>query len=157
MTLRETATDQLRNCKMECMTEPDAKRMESILIVDDDAEVRHVLRAILESAGYQVAEADNGRLALSECKRQHYDLMITDLVMPDQEGIETIKLARKTYPDLKIIAISGAFGGEYLRIAQLLGADVALPKPLKMDALLDAVRRSFGEGGTPSAIPSASL
>lgn len=113
----------------------------NILVVDDDPEVRHVLRAILESAGYGVAEAGNGRQALVECRKQNVDLMITDLVMPDQEGIETIKLARRTYPRLRIIAISGAFGGEYLRIAQLLGADMALPKPLRMDALLEAVRR----------------
>jgi len=129
----------------------------TILVVDDDPEVRHVLRAILESAGYGVAEAGDGRQALSECRKSNIDLMITDLVMPDQEGIETIKLARRTYPQLRIIAISGAFGGEYLRIAQLLGADAALPKPLRMDSLLGAVRRILQERAldTPPE-PSAS-
>lgn len=141
----------------ELMTEEGESSPGTILVVDDDAEVRHVLRAILESAGYLVAEADNGRQALVECRQRRVDLMITDLVMPDVEGIETIKLARKTYPGLRIIAISGAFGGEYLRIAQLLGADVALPKPLRMDALLDAVRQIFrnGEAATPPDDPAS--
>lgn len=125
------------------MTEAGVSSPGMILVVDDDPEVRHVLRAILESAGYLVAEADNGRQALVECRQQRVDLIITDLVMPDVEGIETIKIVRKTYPGLRIIAISGAFGGEYLRIAQLLGADVALPKPLRMDSLLAAVRQIF--------------
>lgn len=133
------------------MMESSVVEGEAILVVDDDSEVRHVLRTILESAGYTVAEADNGRQALAECRARRIGLMITDLVMPDQEGIETIKLARRTYPELRIIAISGAFGGEYLRIAELLGADAALPKPLRMDALLEAVRRSFGrEAGRPA-------
>ena len=125
------------------MTEQQELTSGTILIVDDDPEVRHVLRAILESAGYSVMEADNGRQALLECSKHAIRLMITDLVMPEKEGIETIKVARRSYPELRIIAISGAFGGEYLRIAELLGADVALPKPLRMDALLEAVHRIF--------------
>ncbi len=124
------------------MTEQSAAT-QTILIVDDDPEVRHVLRAMLEAAGFAVAEADNGRQALAECRKLPVKLMITDLVMPEREGIETIKIARQAYPELRIIAISGAFGGEYLRIAKLLGADAALPKPLRMDALLDAVHRVF--------------
>lgn len=126
------------------MTETET-RAQNILIVDDDSEVRHVLRAMLETSGYSVVEADNGRQAMEECRKHAVRVMITDLVMPEREGIETIKIARQTYPGLRIIAISGAFGGEYLRIAKLLGADVALPKPLHMDALLEAVRRAFSE------------
>lgn len=117
--------------------------LQTILIVDDDSEVRQVLRAMLEAAGYVVAEASNGHQALAECRKHSVRLMITDLVMPEREGIETIKAARQTHPELRIIAISGAFGGEYLRIAKLLGADAALPKPLRMDALLEAVRKVF--------------
>jgi CheY-like chemotaxis protein len=126
------------------MTEAEPQT-QTILIVDDDPEVRHVLRAMLEAAGYSIAEADNGRQALAECRKHSVRVMITDLVMPEREGIETIKMARQTYPGLRIIAISGAFGGEYLRIAKLLGADAALPKPLHMDALLEAVRKAFVE------------
>ncbi|MGC4051960.1 MAG: response regulator [Paludibaculum sp.] len=67
-------------------------------------------------------------------------MLITDLVMPDQEGIETIRLARKAFPQLRIIAISGAFFGQFLKMAELLGANAVLPKPLSQAAMLDTIR-----------------
>jgi DNA-binding NarL/FixJ family response regulator len=77
--------------------------------------------------------------------REHpSDLMITDLIMPDQEGVETITKLRREYPRLKIIAISGAFGGRYLRVAELLGADTVLQKPFTPQVLLDTVRKLLG-------------
>jgi DNA-binding NtrC family response regulator len=111
-----------------------------IMIVDDDQSVRQLLAAILDDAGYATAQAENGRDALALLQSAHFDLVITDLVMPEQEGIETIKLLRRDFPDVKVIAMSGAFGGDYLRIAGYLGAHQTLQKPVSVDALLQAVK-----------------
>lgn len=111
----------------------------TILVVDDDPGVREVIRSMLESAGYEVMAAENGREALKILRSSHVDLILTDLVMPEQEGIETIKTLRREYPNLKVIAMSGAFGGDYLRIASYLGAHATLPKPIQMPALLQLI------------------
>lgn len=110
-----------------------------ILVVDDDAGVRDVVRSMLESEGYCVAVAQNGREALNVLKTQDFQVVITDLVMPEQEGIETIKIVRRDYPAVKVIAMSGAFGGDYLRIAGYLGAHGTLAKPLQMASVLRVV------------------
>jgi CheY-like chemotaxis protein len=114
-----------------------------ILIVDDDAGVRQVLRGMLLPAGYQVEAACNGREALDRVRQEHFDLIITDLVMPEQEGIETIKLLRQEFPAIKVIAISGAFGGDYLRIAAFLGASRTLAKPVRMETMIRAVEETL--------------
>lgn len=116
-----------------------------ILVVDDDAAIRELLREILADAGYLVLEARNGREAMVRCREDQVNLMITDLVMPEQEGIETIRLIRREFPAVKVIAISGAFGGEYLRVAELLGAHGTLQKPLSVDGVLQAVQQTLGD------------
>jgi len=121
-------------------------RSRKILIVDDDEAVRRVLHSILESAGHSVTAATNGREALDIMSGGDFELMITDLVMPEQEGIETIKLLRKEYPDVKVIAMSGAFGGDYLQIAGFMGAHKTLVKPIRMQTVLDAVEDVMGDG-----------
>jgi DNA-binding NtrC family response regulator len=113
----------------------------TILLVDDDADVRNVLAQMLESGGYRVFEAEDGKQAVAEARRQPIDLLITDLVMPEQEGIETIKLLRREYPAMKIIAMSGAFGGDFLTVAGYLGATETLQKPLHLDTILSTVER----------------
>ena len=118
-----------------------------ILVVDDDAGVRDVVRTMLESEGYPVEVACNGREALDVLKTTRFGIMITDLVMPEQEGIETIKIVRRDYPDLKVIAMSGAFGGDYLRIAGYLGAHGTLAKPLQLTAVLKAVADALPGAG----------
>ncbi|MBN9662399.1 MAG: response regulator [Acidobacteria bacterium] len=110
-----------------------------ILVVDDDAAVREVVASMLRTAGYEVSLAANGREALSSLQREQFRVIITDLVMPEQEGIETIKLIRRDYPDVRVIAMSGAFGGDYLRIAGYLGAHGTLAKPLQLATVLKAV------------------
>ncbi len=121
------------------MTEQQAPRGASVLVVDDDENVRKVLRWMLESGGYRVLEAGDGYQALAQVRGEHIDLVMTDLVMPEQEGIETIQAIRREWPSLKVIAISGAFGGEFLRIAKLLGAHSTLQKPLRAEDVLRAV------------------
>lgn len=117
-----------------------------ILVVDDDPRVREVLSAMLESAGYDVSLASNGRDAVSILETQRFTAILTDLVMPEQEGIETIKLIRRDYPELKIIAMSGAFGGDYLRIAGYLGAHSTLAKPINMETLISTLQKTISEG-----------
>lgn len=112
-----------------------------ILVVDDEAGVRGLLREILTAAGYLVAEAENGNQAVRLIRSRAFDLMITDLVMPEQEGLETIQLLRRQQPDLRIIAISGAFGGSFLKVAKSLGAHAALAKPVSPEELLETVRQ----------------
>ncbi len=125
------------------MVEKPKKR---ILVVDDDAGVRDVLRSMLEMAGYSVSVAENGKEAMRALRAEGADLILTDLVMPEQEGIETIKALRQEYPGLKVIAMSGAFGGDYLRIASYLGAHGTLPKPIQMEALLKLVAEVLEAG-----------
>ena len=112
-----------------------------VLVADDDPGMREWLRDSLESAGYHVAEAVNGRKATDLLKRRSVDLCITDLIMPDQEGIETIQLLRREYPALKIIAISGSSIPDMLNVSKLLGAEATLQKPIRLDTLLETVKQ----------------
>jgi DNA-binding NtrC family response regulator len=110
------------------------------MIVDDDPAVRRLLSKILIDAHYTVIEAENGRQALAHLSQdQRADLVISDLVMPEQEGLETIQTIHQRYPSLKMIAISGAFDGAFLKVAVQLGASTALPKPISPSGLLAAV------------------
>jgi hypothetical protein len=110
-----------------------------ILVADDVAGVRAFLRELLEQGGYEVLEAADGSEALTRALAERADLAIIDLVMPEREGIETIRSLRRQAPDMGIIAISGAFGGKFLKAASLLGADALLAKPVSADELLDRV------------------
>ena len=113
-----------------------------ILLIEDDIAVQEMLKKTLEREGYQVTTASNGRIGLREYNNQAFDVVITDLIMPDMEGMETIISLKKDNPDVKIIAMSG--GGlnnpdEYLDVARKLGAIKAFEKPLRRQVLLDAV------------------
>ena len=110
-----------------------------ILVVDDEEGVRSLLRILLTDAGHEVLEAGNGREATEKLRSEAIDLMITDLVMPEREGIETILELHRTRPELGIIAMSGAFGGQFLRAARLFGARATLSKPIDPDVLLAEV------------------
>jgi DNA-binding response OmpR family regulator len=115
----------------------DSKRkIQHILVVDDDPAIRALLATILEESGFRVVTAGEGGEALTAVSEYPFDLVITDLVMPDHEGIELIRRLKKRYAHLKIIAISGAFGSEILDAARMLGADATLAKPLSANALL---------------------
>jgi CheY-like chemotaxis protein len=112
--------------------------------VDDDAAVRSLFHTILARAGYRVMEAADGAQALAAVRKGGVDLVITDLVMPEKEGIETIAEIRKSHPQVKIAAVSGAFGGRYLESTSMLGADAVLAKPVSEEALVNTVRRLLG-------------
>ena len=112
-----------------------------ILVADDDSGVRSLVRSVLELCGYVVIEAGDGREALDLLGVESVDLILTDLVMPECEGLEFIRQLRRNNPRARIIAMSGAFGGEYLGVAEMLGADIAMSKPLIVDELVASVKR----------------
>jgi PAS domain S-box-containing protein len=113
----------------------------TILVVDDEAVIRGLLRHFLKAAGYEVLEAADGRQAVTQAETHHVDLMITDLIMLEQEGIETIRLLHKQQPNLKIIGMSGAMNNVYLDLASRLGAQATLAKPFNKENVLETVHR----------------
>lgn len=117
--------------------------MPSILVVDDEAQVRHLIRETLEQAGYQVTEARDGKEALQQYRLAQADLIIVDILMPDQDGLETTSKLRREFPHVKVIAITGGSDMigrlNFLDVAKMLGAHRTLRKPFEMKALLDAV------------------
>lgn len=116
--------------------------MADILVVDDEEMLRSALCRLLKSAGHRVTEAANGAEALAAIRSHMPQVIVTDIVMPVKEGIETILEIRKTYSNLKIIAISGGGRGgqlSYLGFAQKAGADHVMAKPFSRDDLLQAI------------------
>jgi CheY-like chemotaxis protein len=118
-----------------------ARTRHSILVVDDDNEIRNLLRSILEEDGYGVYTAENGKRAVAVLKESPVNLMLTDLAMPVQEGLETITYVRKEYPSLPVVAMSGTFRGTMLNTATHLGASAVLEKPVKVDEVLRLVQQ----------------
>lgn len=122
--------------------------MATILVIDDDQEVRDFLVAVLERAGHEVTTAGNGRDGVAMFREHAVQVVITDIIMPEKDGIETILDLRREHPDLKVIAISG--GGRttpenYLHSARLLGADRAMRKPFKNEEILRAIEELTAE------------
>jgi CheY-like chemotaxis protein len=122
--------------------------MARILIIDDEDELRSMLRRMLEQAGHEVTEAVNGAEGIKLYERNRPDLIITDIIMPEKEGVETIIALRQADPNLPIIAISG--GGrleatDFLTMAKKLGARHTLSKPFRRDQLLEAVGECLAE------------
>ncbi len=117
--------------------------MSQILVVDDERQTRDALRQILEVSGYQVTEAEDGKQAVLHFMKTKPDLVILDIIMPEQEGLATIVELRKLSTTVKILAISGGgrfVGTESLSVAKLLGADATLTKPFGHHSLLAWVR-----------------
>ena len=122
--------------------------MTRILIVDDDDQIRDILKRMLERSGYEVMEAQNGKKGVASYRSDPCDLVITDILMPEKEGIEMIREMKKEFPDSRIIAMSG--GGhvdakEYLMLAEVLGANRTLEKPISYKDLIDTVKDVLGD------------
>jgi len=118
--------------------------MAYILIIDDDPSLRTTMRRILERGGHLVQEAENGLTGLAAVEADPPDLVVTDLFMPEKEGIETIVELRDRYPHIGVVAVSGALGGDDggpLLDAELFGADATLAKPFDVQTFLDTVER----------------
>ena len=119
--------------------------MISILIVDDDSQIRLALKRLLQNEGYEIFEAGNGIEAIKEFKKSRADIIITDIVMPDKEGMETIMELKQMEPEIRIIAISGGgYSGRastYLATAEKLGAECTIKKPLNKETLLECIKK----------------
>ncbi len=128
--------------------------MPKILIIDDDPQVRSLLTERFQKAGFEAFHAENGRQGMKMLSTCLPDLIVTDLIMPEQEGIETIMQLRRDYPQIKIIAISGGIRGgtvNFLAAARELGASKVYKKPFQFQELLDGVNELLGLA--PSADP----
>jgi len=122
--------------------------MASILVIDDEYQIRMMLRKILERDGYQVMDAPNGKVGMKLFQEAPFDLVITDIVMPEKEGVEVIGELVDHFPETKIIVISGGSrnldANNLLISAKLLGAHYTLSKPFEREELLNAVRHVLG-------------
>lgn len=117
----------------------------SVLIVDDDAMVRQVLRAALESTGFRVAEAATGMEGIAQYRRSPTSLLVVDLILPDIDGVDVLLDLTWDYPDLEVIAISGGTGNlDFLDVAEKFGASGVLKKPFGVPQLLQIVEEIFG-------------
>lgn len=110
-----------------------------ILVVDDEEPIRALLRHVLESAGLEVSEATNGREGLALYRQRPADVVITDIAMPEGDGLDLILELTRDFPNAKIIAMSGDQEKSNLNAAKLLGARQTLQKPFSMDKLLHTV------------------
>jgi hypothetical protein len=123
-----------------------------ILVVDDNEALLSTASLVLSQAGYHVMQATDGAKALRLAAVESFDLIITDIIMPDREGIETIRELRLKFPSIKIIAMSGGGRGSatgYLAIARFQGAALTLSKPFSRQELLDAVTSVLGADPAP--------
>jgi len=124
--------------------------MARILVMDDDSQIRGLVRTILEGDGHQVMEAQDGVEGLRQFQDEPSDLVVTNVFMPEQDGLEAIKALRAIVPDLPIIAMSGgAFGGKVessgvLGTASRLGASCTFQKPFDAPTFAGAVRDLLG-------------
>lgn len=119
--------------------------MARILVIDDDPVIRTLVASSLEARGHSVMEAADGQAGVKAFEQGQTDLIVTDIVMPVQEGIATIGAIRRLNSTVPILAISGSNTvgryGDYLHAAAVLGASATLPKPFSVDSLVEIVER----------------
>lgn len=122
--------------------------MANILVADDEQAIRSILKMVLQMAGHAVEAASNGEEVLALARQRKFDLIVTDIIMPKKEGIETILELKKLNPAIKVIAISG--GGrkgsmDFLQVAQMVGASHTIAKPFEPEDLVAAVEKCLKE------------
>jgi len=121
------------------------QRIRRVLVVDDEPALLQAVVTILEGTGFQVIAAKNGKEARAKAAEHQIDLLITDLGMPEEDGIELVRRLKTERPDLRIIAMSGTFGPDLLKAARLLGANSTLAKPMTASQLLDCIHKLDGQ------------
>jgi YesN/AraC family two-component response regulator len=120
--------------------------MAKILVIDDEEQIRGLLKRLLKNKGHLVVTADNGAVGLKLLAQEVFDLVITDIFMPEKEGMETIIEIKREFPSVKILAVSGgdSQGCDYLPMARPLGADASLNKPFNNDDIIRLVEALLG-------------
>jgi CheY-like chemotaxis protein len=114
-----------------------------ILVIDDEADIRETLAALLSSVGYEVSTAESGAAAVEQAERAPFDLVITDLRMPDMSGVDTIASLRRIDPTLPVIVISGYVSNESAQRCYEEGGVRIVCKPFDIDDVLDAVQAAL--------------
>jgi len=128
------------------MTTTPAVAAARILLVDDEPAILEILRQVLVAEGFEVEVASNGTQALQRAKQKVFDLVLTDLIMPEMDGIQTMLELRAMHPGIRIIAMSGGIitgGGDFLPLAQQLGAKSVLQKPFEYRVFMESVREAL--------------
>ena len=136
---------------------PTLPVMPAVLLLEDNEPYRTLITEVLTLAGFEVCAAPDGRRVPEILRERRIDLVITDLVMPERDGIETMTELHYSHPKLPVIAISGDVPMNrdlYLTIAQKLGASRVIAKPFKMDQLVAAAREAIAASNTP-VVPQA--
>lgn len=124
--------------------------MPRILVIDDDEQFLRLMQTSLSRAQFEVLAARSGKQGIKTCESTHVDLVITDLIMPEMEGLEVIMELKQKIPNVKILAVSGGGRndpGSYLELATALGANGALTKPFSMEMLIKTVNQLISEAG----------
>lgn len=129
--------------------------MRTILVIDDDPIMRETIRDILQVEEYNVVLASNGKEGMAHLEVLEIDMILTDVLMPEKDGIEVIMEAKRKYPNIKILAISG--GGfisarNYLKMARDLGANASVMKPFDIDDLLQNVNKLLCDNPIPKVL-----
>ncbi|MDH3196904.1 MAG: response regulator [Candidatus Krumholzibacteria bacterium] len=110
-----------------------------MLVVDDEPQIREVLRRKLEKCGYEVVEAGDGREAIELLDAQLFDVVIADILMPEKDGLEVIMHAQRDHPTTRCVAISAPSNRVFLQSAELLGATRVIEKPFDLDAFAKVI------------------
>jgi DNA-binding NtrC family response regulator len=121
--------------------------MARILVIDDQESIRHVVRRALEQDGHEVFDASDGEVGMEILESQSFDVVITDIFMPGQDGIVTLRQVRKRFPKVKVIVISGGDSTGMMDLredAEMLGAVKSLQKPFNARELMDVVKSVVG-------------
>jgi CheY-like chemotaxis protein len=120
----------------------------TILLVEDDESVRCVVQRIIERQGHAVLPASNGKAALQALESHRFDLVITDIVMPEMDGLELVRALRRMADRPRVIAMSGGRGSatSYLAMALTFGAEATLAKPVSGNELIDEIERVMAGG-----------
>lgn len=129
--------------------------MVKIFIIDDDSAVREATRLVLEGTGYDIVAAANGMRIEGKIADEKPDLVLTDMLMPDRDGVETVLAIRRRFPTLRIIAMSGGGtrGDLDLGVARKLGVSATLSKPFEPETLVKAIEQVLA-GPAPAEQPS---
>jgi len=123
---------------------------EKILLIEDDKEIASTLRSVLESAGYQVSYAPNGKEGQRLIEEGHPDLVITDMMMPQLGGFPVLEFLKQMPDPPKVIMITANEGGRHKAYAEMLGVSDYLRKPFAMDVMLESVERALSRSGSPA-------